>query len=57
MVLSSLLEFGTFGFHGVITYFGLSMGSEDHHVYVKSSTWGIMFLTMYVNDILLVGNN
>jgi len=26
--------------------------SEDHHVYVKSSAWGIMFLTLYANDIL-----
>jgi len=32
------------------------MVSEDHHVYVKSSTWGIMFLTLCVNDILLAGN-
>jgi len=33
------------------------MVSEDHHVYVKNLTWGIMFLMMYVNDILLAGNN
>jgi len=32
------------------------MVSEDHCVYVKR-TRGIMFLTLYVNDILLVGNN
>jgi len=33
------------------------MGSEDHHVYFKNSTWGITLLTMYVNDILLAANN
>jgi len=33
------------------------MVSEDHYMYVKSSTWEIMFLTLYVNDILLAGNN
>ena len=26
-------------------------------MYVKSSTWGIMFLTLYVNDILLAGKS
>jgi len=33
------------------------MVSEDNHVYVKSSTWGIMFLIMYVDDIPLARNN
>jgi len=33
------------------------MVSEDHRVYVKRSTSGIMFLTLYVDDIQLVGNN
>jgi len=44
-------------FHEAITSFGLSMVSEDHRVYVKRSTGGIIFLTLYVDDILLVGNN
>ena len=45
-----------FRFHEAITSFGFTMVSEDHCVYVKR-TRGIMFLTLYVNDILLVGNN
>ena len=44
-------------FHEVITSLGLSMASEDHCVHVKRSTGGIMFLTLYFDDILLVGNN
>jgi len=30
---------------------------EDHCVYVKRTTREIMFLTLYVDDILLAGNN
>jgi len=30
---------------------------EDHCVYVKKTTKEIMFLTLYVDDILLAGNN
>ena len=26
-------------------------------MYVKISTWGIVFLTLYIDDILLAGNN
>ena len=33
------------------------MISEDHCVYVKKTTEGIMFLTLYVDDMLLAGNN
>ena len=33
------------------------MVSEDHCVYVKRTIRGIMFLTLYVNDIPLTGNN
>ena len=33
------------------------MVSENHYVYVKKTTKGIMFLTWYVDDILLAGNN
>ena len=46
-----------FRFHKAIISFGLSMISEDHCVYVKKTTEGIMFLTLYINDILLAGNN
>jgi len=46
-----------FRFHEAMTSFDLSMLSEDHCVYVKRSTRGIMFLTLYVDDILLAGNN
>jgi len=30
---------------------------KDHYVYVNITTKGIIFLTLYVDDILLVGNN
>ena len=30
---------------------------EDHYVYVKKTTEGVMLLTLYVGDILLAGNN
>ena len=46
-----------FRFHEAIISFGLSMVSKDHCVYVKKTTKGIIFLTLYVDDILLAGNN
>jgi len=46
-----------FRFHEAITLFGFAMVSEDHCVYVKKTIRGIMFLTLYVHDILLTGNN
>jgi len=46
-----------FRFHEAITAFGLTMVSEDHCVYVKKINVGIMFLTLYVDDILLAGND
>jgi len=33
------------------------MVSEDHCAYVKKTIKGIMFFTLYINDILLAGNN
>ena len=30
---------------------------EDHSVYVKKTTKGIIFLTLYVDDTLFAGNN
>jgi len=46
-----------FRFNEAIISFGLFMISEDHFVYVKKTTKGIMFLTLYVDDILLGENN
>jgi len=46
-----------FRFPQAITSFGFAMVSEYHCVCVKRTTRGIMFLTLYVDDILLVGNN
>ena len=40
-----------------MTSFGLTMVSEDYGVHVKRRTRGIMFLILYVDDILLAGNN
>jgi len=45
-----------FRFHESIISFGLSMVSEDHCACIKRTTRGIMFLTLYVDDILLAGN-
>jgi len=46
-----------FRFYEAIISFRLSMISENHCVYVKKTIEGIMFLTLYVDDVLLVGNN
>jgi len=46
-----------FRFYEAITSFSFAMVSEDHCVYVKRTTREIIFLTLYVDDILLVGNN
>jgi len=46
-----------FRFHEAIISFSLNMVSKDHCVYVKKTTKEIMFLTLYVDDILLAGNN
>jgi len=44
-------------FHEAITSFDLSVVSEHHCVYVKRSMGGIMFITLYFDNILLAGNN
>jgi len=46
-----------FRFHEAITSSGFGIVSEDYCVCVKRTTRRIMFLTLYVDDILLVGNN
>lgn len=46
-----------FRFHEAITAFGFYMADEDHCVYVMKSKEGIMFLSLYVDDILLASNN
>ena len=44
-------------FHEVITSSGLTIVKKDHYVYVKQMKVGISFLSLHVDDILLVGNN
>ena len=46
-----------FRFLESIISFGLNTVFEDHFMYVEKITKQIMFLTLYVNDILLAGNN
>lgn len=46
-----------FRFHEAITSFGFTMVDEDHCVYVQKTSEGITFLSLYVDDILLAGNN
>ncbi|KAL0407607.1 UNVERIFIED_CONTAM: Retrovirus-related Pol polyprotein from transposon TNT 1-94 [Sesamum radiatum] len=44
-------------FHRAITSMGFTMVEEDHCVYVKRSEKNFMILSLYVDDILLAGNN
>ncbi|KAL0391273.1 UNVERIFIED_CONTAM: Retrovirus-related Pol polyprotein from transposon TNT 1-94 [Sesamum latifolium] len=44
-------------FHRAITSIGFTMVEEDHCVYVKRSEKNFMILSLYVDDILLAGNN
>ncbi|KAL0394937.1 UNVERIFIED_CONTAM: Retrovirus-related Pol polyprotein from transposon TNT 1-94 [Sesamum latifolium] len=44
-------------FHRAITSIGFTMVEEDHCVYVKRSEKNFMILSLYVDDILLTGNN
>ena len=43
-------------FHDSITSFGFEMIEEDHCVYIKRSKKSILILSLYVDDILLAGN-
>ena len=45
-----------FRFHEAITSFGFTVVSKYHCVYVRRTAKGIMFLTLYVDDMLLAGN-
>ena len=44
-------------FHLAITTFGFTMSEEDHYVYVKRSGRSFLILSLYVDDILLAGND
>ncbi|KAL0282692.1 UNVERIFIED_CONTAM: Retrovirus-related Pol polyprotein from transposon TNT 1-94 [Sesamum radiatum] len=44
-------------FHRAITSMGFTMVEEDHCVYVKRSEKNFIILSLYVDDILLAGNN
>ena len=44
-------------FHETVMFNHFEMMDEDHCVYVKRSNDKFVILTLYVDDILLVGNN
>ncbi|KAK4394468.1 Retrovirus-related Pol polyprotein from transposon TNT 1-94 [Sesamum angolense] len=44
-------------FHRAITSIGFTMIEEDHRVYVKRSVKNFFILSLYMDDILLAGNN
>lgn len=44
-------------FHQAIASNGLMMVEVDHYMYVKQSKANFLILTLYLDDILLVGNN
>jgi len=46
-----------FRFYEAIISLGLNMVSEDHCMYIMKTTKRIMFLTLYLDDILQAGNN
>ena len=46
-----------FRFHNSITSFGFEMIEEDHCVYIKRSKKSVIILSLYVDDILLAGND
>ena len=46
-----------FKFHRAVTSNGFMMIEEDHCVYVKQSKGNFLILSLYVNDMLLAGND
>ena len=44
-------------FHQAMLKDGFSMMEEDHCVYIKRSNIGFIILSLYVDDILIAGNN
>ena len=44
-------------FHRAILSNGLTMIEEDHYVYTKRSKGSFIILSLYVDDILLAGND
>ena len=44
-------------FHRVITSYVFTMIDEDHYVYIKQNKDKYMLLYLYVDDILIVGND
>ena len=46
-----------FRFHRAITSYDFTMINEDHCVYVKNTGQSFVILSLYVDDILLAGNN
>jgi len=57
MVSNNLPDYSTLDSMKPSLQLAFLMVSEDHCVYVKRITKGIMFLTLYVDDILLARNN
>ncbi|GJV61101.1 retrotransposon protein, putative, ty1-copia subclass [Tanacetum coccineum] len=44
-------------FHKKVTQFGFSRSEDESCIYVKVSESVVVFLVLYVDDILLIGNN
>jgi hypothetical protein len=44
-------------FNEVVKSFGFSQNSKEPHFYKKTSGSALVFLILYVDDILLIGNN
>ena len=44
-------------FHNAIISFGFQMIEEDHCVYLKRSKKSFVILSLYVNDVLIAGND
>ena len=57
MDLNKPLVAGIFFFHENVKKFGFSRSEDESCVYVKASGSNVVFLVLYVDDILLIGNN